>query len=274
MSNPAVSTSHLPGSVPSVALRAGATNLTARFELNGVPVLVDTDATAARTQMIANEWVRRGENQITATLAWPRDLSYAPNIASALMSVEVHSATPHAPGAPAAPAQEVARLSWPRPNIQEAYPQTLREQFSLPDFPPTRLWNEASLLPQLTAAERAAATDLTRSIHDAYQRRDVKRVLSLLARRTEDVALAFGETLSSREESVAELTTDLLNAHGWALEPLDPDALEMELVAEGRLIWVTGPGYAPAISSVRMKQFQWSMHLYAGILNRQWWILR
>lgn len=252
----------------TISIHTVSRKLIIRVNLNGVPIAYDIAGKGIEVNDQANEWVRKGRNVLDVTIDWPGNVPFAPAVAKATIEVRILSA-----GADPSATEPVAAIKWPG-SEPESYPRRLQAEFTLADFPDLRLWHECETISEISEFDRSSIATLLGKLHSAYERGDAGQVCEILAIRLEDVAVAFGDEKSELSKDTQETVKNMAATDGWALMDLNPQSLEYELIAEKRLVWVTGPAKAPALCSKRMKTFRWSMHTYLGRIGGVWKIVR
>lgn len=261
-----------------------------RVDVNDVP-LVRWERTSGTTVEHLNPWLVAGPNEIRVVLAWP-----ATDPGGGHVEVSIHQLS----GEGTAFRDEVvAKLEWP-PAVQgqvtaEAAARAVRlaerrarhealMEFSPAEPPPTQLWSSVGRmdLTQEAALEIAA---LAASLQRAADRLDLDGVAGMLEYRTRDLARAFHV---SEEEVLRELVSvliatlprDVLEGRRGidpaelvveAHENLESE-LQVHLVANGRLAWVTRADYAPALRTRGPPRFETS--LFVARIDGAWTIVR
>jgi hypothetical protein len=117
--------------------------------------------------------------------------------------------------------------------------------------PPATLWTSARPL-NLDDATRAAAGAVVRDLERAFERRDVKAAAALLEWKTVDIARAGFRDPELARANQRETLENLFQDAGYVVDRLNPETLQMELRAGGRLLSVARPS-GPAVQ-LRLSQ--------------------
>jgi hypothetical protein len=258
----------LPSEVPSIMFRVVSSSVMVRAELNGVPV-VESAGGDNDDLLVANEWIRPGANSILIRVSWPPDVSYAAGAASVTHDLRIVP-----PGQAAESVPPACAGRWPGPDESETFPKVVRSSFDVKGFPPSKLWTDCEQLVEVDAKARSEIRRLVESAHEAYSRCDAQAVVAAMQAKASDIAAVFGEDPGTRLSKVADFARRMFETAGWGMEPLTDGELELEFVAERRLLRVTSPGRKPPLISKRTREFRWNLPLYVGRMNGQWIVMR
>ncbi|MBX3365388.1 MAG: hypothetical protein KF866_11590 [Phycisphaeraceae bacterium] len=258
----------MTSSVPIIKLDIKSSHLAVRVLLNGVPRAL-SNGEPIEQNGIENEWIRPGTNTLQCMLVWPTGIPFAPGVARFSATLRVWNIQDD-------PEQLILErvMQWPQERVPEVYPKRLEDAFELPDFPGTTLWSDCDILQAITPRDRSSVRELLSGLHAAYTRQDVPSLMTLVRTKGRDLARAFGDKPEERLQAMQEFAHALFNTPGWGMQDLDLHALEMDLVAGQRLLEVTAPGRQFPIKSVRTREFEWAMPVYAGRTGDTWRIIR
>jgi hypothetical protein len=243
-----------------------------RVSLNDIPVFWHEALSARAVFEMLDPWIVEGENELRVQLAWPKSPSgTAGDPAAAEVAVEVRELT-----GPKEPydARVIEQIVWPPPDPMQrerliaTAERRLRHEalarFSPAAVPPVELWSKARPI-DLTPEVREKAIELVIGAQMAMDLYVFDRVLELTAFRNEDLARAYGVPHTRpRGELASQLLASLPDhaLEGDAPIDLQADAqknldalvaedleqsLELHLIADRRLLWVTRPGLEPAL---------------------------
>lgn len=251
----------------SFVFRGESENVLSLMSVNGVPIAHDSIGSGVRKAGMINEWARRGKNTLRLDVNWPPELPFVERLAHA------HVSLGHlGPGNQGEP-EQLAQLQWPAKQRKEGYPDSLRAEFLVSRFPELSLWS-SSIIEEIDLQERRQIIIRVKSLYDAYVRRDVDTVMQLLALRTREYAIAYGDSIEERTESIRGFTQRLVDAKKWGLKPLNTDTIALQVVAEGHAVLISKGDGQPVIQSVEDCEFQWSNPLYVCKIENQWEFIR
>jgi hypothetical protein len=126
------------------------------------------------------------------------------------------------------------------------YPIAVEHEFDVPTGFPAWSWARASVL-TMNDGLRAEAARVIQSVWEALQQRDLDRVLELQRVRMRELSQSVFQRL---DERVADTRGDLERLTGDAtnrLRPLDANAYDYALFADGRMVRVDSPAGLPPI---------------------------
>lgn len=238
-----------------------------RVELNDVPRWSRPGREADHISSAVNPWIVPGRNTLRLAIDWPADLDYQPGRASVELRIESRPAD-----RPTATPKVIVECVWPGA-APESYPAFEVLEFDVAQAPPSRLWSDAGPI-ELTPSAQLEIRGLTREVHAALSSGDVDRAAALLDFRTVDVGQStFTPPDESRRGQRDALIQLLTPESGNRVEELHPQTLELHPVAGGKLIWVTGPDRAPAIT-IETEAGTTGFSLFMTKLKDTWTIVR
>jgi len=245
--------------------------LLGRVLLNGVPVRIWSDPGRADVGDPVNAWVRPGRNVLELQLnrAPENDLAAAdPRLRLTLTRLDQPDSGPSS-SRPlltyVLPPEDGAPVTWP-----------LRDGRSLTidDAPPSDLWPRLAPV-ALDDAARAGVMALVDRLQAALNARDLNLLSRLLQYKAVDVARCFGYPTTQALPSQARFFGDLMQDPDWGMQPYGPDELQLHLVAGDTMVWVTRPGFAPALRSAPTADgLSLELPLYIAHIGGNWWVVR
>ncbi len=203
----------------------------AEIAINGVPVLYGEYAGPISYSGLVNMWVKPGKNVVTVRvmpLSGPQKKGQFFEF-----TVSVGRSAQAAINGP-----KLAQFRWRAEESKEKLPLEKIFKFTPLEPPPSELWTKAEVL-KLDEETRKGAEGCIERLSQALVRRDIEDLMSLLAFRFQERdRWLHGETETSAD--VRKDVKDLLRDAEF--QPVDMGSLEMHLVADGQLVWVTGKG--------------------------------
>jgi len=201
--------------------------------INGVPVLYGEYAGPVSYSGLINMWVKPGKNVVTVRvmpLPGPQKKGQFLEF-----TVSVGRSAQAAINGP-----KLAQFRWRSEESREKLPLEKIFKFTPLQPPPSELWTKAEVL-KLDEETRKGAEGCIQRLNEALAKRNVEDLTKLLEfKLLERDRWLHGETEKSSDvrKDVEELLTDA------EFQPVDMGSLEMHLVADGQLVWVTGKGFS------------------------------
>jgi hypothetical protein len=256
-----------------------------RASVNGVPLAIDDTGKGITVQKPLNQWIIPGEvNGFRLDLEWPAGREVVKGLAYVDCSIAMDGEPPlfrylYPPGVtpdgatPEPPEVEAAK---PRrdPPFVESYPFVYSALFQPPIEPPTRLWRDAERLEDLDFQSSRAALEAGRALHAALSARDGPRATALLDYRTRDLAAAYGMDAEAMRADLRTTHEQVLGAPGFNLIPWEEAMMRAQLVADGRIVWITRGYREPPIKTGKMPGFSFGAVLYVARIAGAWTIVR
>jgi hypothetical protein len=239
-----------------------------------------------------NVWIKPGDNVLGVYLTWPEEMPYQPGLAHCKLRLEaleegqrMGDATPlvdfvwpiPAKPAPVAVGGALAKPAEPTepPAPTEYYPYEARLRFQVDpaDAPPSRLWQEAMLIPWNDKQKQAVIQRLM-LLHKALDQKDLKAVLKFLDFKAVDAGGAQHMTPDEARKSQQEFFEYLFSIDDWGMEPIDPENMDFHLLADDRILLVSGNGMAPALRSSNPSGPRFLLPVYFALIQDVWLIVR
>jgi hypothetical protein len=218
--------------VPYFALTYKFNEVRAELTINGVPVLYGEYQEPVSYSGLINMWVKPGKNVAMVRLTPLQGPSKKGNFFE--FTVSVGRSGQAALGGP-----RLAQFKWRAAEGREKLPLEKLFKFTPLDPPPSDLWNRAEVL-TLDPETRKGAEEFLLELSDSLMKKDMEN----LAKIFEFKFAERGRWLEGRppeppdvRKDVGELLDEI------EIKPVDIQSLEMHLIADGQLIWVTGKDY-------------------------------
>jgi hypothetical protein len=215
-------------------------DLGAEILLNDVLIEIVDPADHATLNSAINLWVLPGENRLDIRSAHDRARAGVQH----MLRVRVGRR-----GIDAGHDDVLADFNLVTPDAGATFAET--RLFKADPAPPAALWAHAKPL-TLDDATRAAAAGIVRDLERTFDRRDVKAATALLEWKTVDGAQAAFRDPDLARANLSESLQNLFEDAGYVVDHVNPDTLQMELRAGGRLLSVARPT-GPALQ-VRLSQ--------------------
>ncbi len=238
------------------------------IEFNGVPIVQWTGPGPQQVVEALNGWMIGTAQELRVRLEWPRRKRFAAGQAKFLVRVAglERDKPPSAKGA-------LCEFDWPIEGQAEQYPYETVLRFDVGKPPPAELWTHARPM-DFNDGGRAAVLDAVRQVHEAFGARDRARCAALLEYKALDVRRAFHIPPEEGRRDLAELLDELFSTPDWAVAPLEPEKLELHVVAGNRVVWATMPGNVAAIRTAASSSAGFSLPLYLAPLEGKWTVVR
>jgi hypothetical protein len=215
----------------------------ARITVNDGPVMTTPGTRSLKSEYTVNDWLRQGTNRLRVSAEPPAGQDALDQQKAFLRGkVTVGDMT-----VPREQREIVELLEFELDLARDtgAYPIVMADEFDVPTGFPAWSWTRAPVL-TVNDGLRAEAARAVQSVWEALQRRDLDRVMELQRVRMREMSLSMFQPL---DERIADTRGDLERLTGDAtnrLRPLDPDAYEYVLFADGRIVRVDcPPGFPP-----------------------------
>jgi hypothetical protein len=215
-------------------------DLGAEILLNDILIESVDPADHATLNSAINLWILPGENRLDIRSAHDRARAGVQH----MLRVRVGRR-----GIDAAHDDVLADFNLVTPDAAATFAET--RLFKADPAPPANLWTHAKPL-TLDDATRATAAGLVRDLERTFDRRDAKAAAALLEWKTVDGALAAFRDPDLARANLSDSLQNLFEDAGFIVDHVNPETLQMELRAGGRLLSVARPT-GPALQ-VRLSQ--------------------
>jgi hypothetical protein len=199
--------------------------------VNGYPVLTEGKTQDTSLSAPLNYWVVNGKNTVAIRLD-RRDSTIGPSLDLKIIKQSAGAETTLLSFAYPAKAKDGSGSEKP------TYPFDTTLAFSLSDPTPSGFWKEAKPL-ALDAATRAEAEALVSQLHEAFGKKDLKKIISLRDYPIRETAAVFGGTYDDMLKNFKDDYSELINAPGFRPRPLKKEELRFTLFAGDRMMMVT-----------------------------------
>lgn len=260
--------------------------------INGVPLVLPSRQGNIDTAEMLNVWIKPGDNLLNIYLTWPDGMPYQPDLARCKLRLEaleegqrLGDAAPlidfiwpiPAEPAPVAVGGALAKPAEPAepPTPTEYYPYEARLDFQVApaDAPPSRLWQEAMPIPWRDSQKQAIIQRLT-LLHKAIDQKDLKAVMKFLDFKAVDAGGAHYMPPDKARKSQQEFFEYLFSMDDWGMEPIDPENMDFHLLADDRILLVSGNGMAPALRSSNSAGPKFLLPVYFALIQDVWLVVR
>lgn len=259
--------------------------------INGAPLALPSRQGNTDIGQTINIWIKPGANLLNVYLTWPGGTPYQPGLATCKLHLEALEkgqrmgegvplidfvwpipakpapALPAVSGNPAKPAKP--------PAPTEYYPYEARIQFpvDLAEAPPSRLWQEATPIPWNDKQKQAIVQRLM-LLHKALDQKDLKALMKFLDFKAVDAGSAHYMAPDEARQSQQEFFEYLFSLDEWGMEPLEPENLGFHLLADDRVLLVSGSGMTPALRSRNPSGPKFLLPVYFALIQGVWLIVR
>ncbi len=205
----------------------------AEIAINGVPVLYGEYKGPMSYSGLINMWVKPGKNVVTVRvmpLLGPQKKGQFFEL-----TVSVGRSAQAAINGP-----KLAQFRWRSEESREKLPLEKIFKFTPLEPPPSELWTKAEVL-KLDEETRKGAEECIQRLSKALVQRNIEDLTKLLefrSRERDRWLRGESEKLSDVRKDVEELLNDA------EFQPVDMGSLQMHLIADGQLVWVTGKGFS------------------------------
>jgi ketosteroid isomerase-like protein len=244
--------------------------LTATAGINGAPLLIDPTGIGLNGSMPANPWLKPGENTLSIFLSPPLTTSgvVPPEIQfhAQVYSIKINSLM-NEPDQFLARFDREARDPVPLPVAREI-------PFVVKEAPPTKLWAEATVIKELSTADKQQLRALVQKFAEAIQSRDLDAISAVLDYKTKDCALANGQDPAHMHEMIRKLYKEgMLSEPSFRIEGAQGNVLSFKLIAGGQAVWLFQSLSAPALV-VRSQAARYTLMVFAAKIGGAWRIVR
>jgi len=239
--------------------------------INDFEVLLVNNGANLNTQVLINDWMVSGNNDISITVLWPDGIEFNPGMGSATFRLFSNTSL-------------VREFRWPVsnvPDIMTSYPHTFSDTFRSSGFPRVmleraeRVISTAGVLPR---DDQEAIMDIATQLRRAFIERNIERINELFSTKYADLAIARFTTVAEiRAEETAKFR-ELMAKEGFTV--VFDGRNRFHSVAEDRAVRL-GQGrigfHEPAlIFSFRenRRTERWNMELYFAKIDGNWVIIR
>lgn len=239
------------------------------IELNRVAILQAADPRPVSSEIRLNRWILPGKNVLSVRLEKPED-PHPTRFWLSLVTFPAHSDPENATQVP-------IEFAWPPKEAQEhgEEPPIVRSfEFTPGDPPPGELWEKAAPLGP-GPEPREEILILLRRLHAALSERNVGDVMEIQAFKLRD-ALRSHHFAHSAEIAIAEakeVYEDAMSQHGFRMEPIMEDEVELHPVADGRVLWVTGENRQAVLRSFTTEGPRLTLPVYVARIQGRWTVV-
>jgi hypothetical protein len=259
-------------------LRVKASNLRCELRINDVPAALYAPGEATGgAEVPVNEFLLPGANQLQAWVGTHPQPSRAreawasqPGVVLGALAGFQAELLREDDGAPSAGFQPL-RLAWQ--GVAEPQPRVLEQAFSAGVATPRWAYTQATALgPEALAAAMAALQQLRALL----EQKKVDSVLALMAGKLDEVTRqAYGVPPEPLRAGLQRALQRTLADPAWQPLPLDPAALDLRLVAQGRLVECLRPDGRHAFTWVKPgSSATFFLPVMLGLLQGRWQVLR
>jgi len=238
-----------------------------RVLVNGLPIVADDTTGQGTGGEFLNPYLLDEPNHITLILTPLKGATLPPERAS--VSVQVLETSPSNNGKPG-PTETVYNFEWKQKNPPVHAPSPING--TLPPVARSQPlnWQNAPKSP-LAQADKAEINAQIKRLHDALETKNLAEVGVLLAAKTDNMALALGQPVSSLEASQRRFFEANFGDPRWRMKPINYDHLQYHPGAEGRVIQVLNPdGSDPLVSLPNSNSGTTTIPLLLARVNGHW----
>ncbi|MCP5158330.1 MAG: hypothetical protein H6975_02760 [Gammaproteobacteria bacterium] len=255
--------------------------------INDAPLVLPSRQSDIDTGETINVWIQPGDNVLGVYLTWPEGTPYQPGLARCGVRLEaleegqsmgdsiplVDFVWPLPAAANASSASADAPAEPPAPTEYYPYEARIRFPVAPSEAPPSRLWQEALPIPW-DAKQKPAIIQRLALLHKALDQKDLKAVMKFLDFKAVDAGGAHYLAPDTARMSQQEFFEYLFSIDDWGMEPLEPENLDFHLLADDRVLLVSGSGMAPALSSSNPAGPKFRLPIYFALIQNVWLIVR
>lgn len=226
-----------------VVLEVLVSGVVASVRLNGVELFAETRGERRLSQLKVNGYAFSGSNHLVAAVGAPPVPADADRTAFEVrLIVGKHGSEPGPEAIKASFAWDPASGPLAPARVERVWETEVELDVALPRWS----WLDA---PRSNdgSADRAAITSVVERLHAALSARDVAAFEQETEVKISELALALGVQRAELVADQREYLENLFQAHDWRMAPLQPEALDFSVQAEGRLVRITGAAGAPAL---------------------------
>ena len=274
-SNIAQDSSTRPVRVPrrSYDYRLEATTQLVGFDLvvNGFEVLLVNNGANHTTQVLINDWMISGSNDISVTVLWPEGIEFNPGQGSATFRLFSNTTL-------------VREFRWPAsgiPNIMTSYPHEFSDTFRSSGFPTVMLERAERVISsagRLPADDQAEIVAIAAQLRRAFVERDMESINYLLRAKYEDLATARFTTAAEIRAEENTKFQELMGKEAYTVAFSGRNSFNS--VANDRVVRlgqgrIGFPEPALIISYRENRRTErWNMELYFAKIDGNWVIIR
>jgi hypothetical protein len=231
--------------------------------VNGAPITQsDPQGRTRQARVPLNWWLMPEHNLLTVHVA-PLEGASAPPL------LDVAIAFPKDEDPPP------CRVGWALPPGTAFEPFSIRLPFAPPKRAEARVWRDATPIEALTDAQRNGARALGVAVHAAFAAADVDAILKHLEYRMEEMCLAFEMDLAAHRTSVREDMSDMVATPGFALSPVEHDAIQVHPCCGGRIFQLARADSGPLIATLETAtSAPTTMQVFAAFIGGRWRVVR
>jgi hypothetical protein len=249
------------------ALHVNREHLAGTLKINDVSLLQWSDPKAATSAHAINAWVTGRSNRISVVFDWPKDvMALRPKFEATVLATT-------RPDQSSDEGAVVIRFAWPSDPLSAQRPPEVGFAFEATDPPPSGLWSALAPI-DLNDQARAGANAALLELQGALARRDLERAAAILDFKAVDLGRAMYLDPDQARTSQRDFLEGFLSEPDFAMAPLEPTAIELQLVAERRLVWASRPGGAPVLQSSLAKSPRLLLPVYLAPLRGRWTVVR
>ena len=249
--------------LPQLILDVEVTGLFATIRFNDIAVSRQGGHARVSYAAILGGWAMRGANMLS--VSWeplrgslrPPDPPPPPRLTVRLRrtvgETETELAHFERPAGPAAPGTFQHTISFEPPMVWS--------------------WTGADQLASLSPPDRDGIVAFLRQIHAALLAGDHARLRQAQTVAIGEQAIAAGVAAQTALDSYETFLTERMRGGGWRVAPFDPARLTFELMGQGRVVHVTGPGGEPFLVTHSHEGF-FALDPYLSTFGGQWRLVR
>jgi hypothetical protein len=251
------------------AIKIEKLNFAGELRFNDVPLQTWRDSSAATLVQPVNMWIAGKRGKVSFRFALSNNVMA--KASASKLSAEILAGSRRDQST--TEAKLISKYDWPGTSGSISLPNEIGFDFESNDPPPSEFWPNALSL-ELTKETIADAISALKPIHEALSLRDLAKAESLLEFKVVDVGRSFYMSEPQARSSQRDFLEFITGSDGFAMDPLNPDALQFHVVADKRLVWVTRANFEPALSSKVGKGPRLLMPVYIAPVRNKWVIVR
>ena len=239
--------------------------------MNGI-LLVDSEArqTVLRASKL-NAWAVEGENSVQVRLGALPPRERTDDDPEAAFEITIRRALS---GESDAGDQVLASFIWQA--AAQPVPTGARTTVFQTRFvhtpPQAWTWTRGYAFTGLTGGDRQAIVDLLRRLADALAEQRIEEVIRLQSTQVGEQAIAVGESPETFVAGYRAFLQERMSGGGWSVSPIDPAALQITSMADGRIQHVTAGADPPVVA--RSEAGVFAIDPYLSKIDGVWTIVR
>lgn len=237
------------------------------IRINDVPVFWSMDGGESSENGDCREWLKNGVNKLQIDIVKTIQSSGTPSA-----NIGIVSASYDAKGNKLQ--YPLARLRWPNLDEKISFPCSTLRECELDGLPQNYLWGATEVIKHMDATEKNKVFDRASLLLSAYQRAEISTINKLCNYKFSDLATMTADSENEIRATVNEMVAYRSGQKGFALENALSSETFMEVIADGRLIWVTRKNKMPFLKTTQESPMQWFSHVYFGKIQGNWFVLR